>query len=374
VAIDEVQDPVSLSRSARFAALIRKDAASILTLYRRSIGSCGPTPAELSQQDDIGASGATLIAKLVEKVYADDVHIGVPHSSTMWQDKDDPVNGIQAEASTPAATASFFTSTVTVLARHVETDPSLLRSFVAAILALNECLACRVGQVPVAHTQQMLTRIYRARLDERRRVARELHDRLGEELSVALRRLELSELIPPDPADPATARASLARKALVQAMEKVRLITTDLRQDPVISLEQALRHYPDAVRADTDMRLQFHGSEHWASAAVIDEAYLIIREAIRNALDHAAPRLVTITVNVDPHCLRALIEDDGRGFTLTPPTSGNAGLASMRERAFLIGGRLHINSIPGRGTQVELIVPLPGPSRPHHGALICGHA
>lgn len=366
MAVDKVPSSDLLSSSDRFAALIGKDAASILALFQRSIGSSDPVPAGLGPHDHAGVNAAGLIADLVERVHADDVRVGAPRNQPAWQAKRGQVNGAPSAVTMLEAAASFFTSTVIMLARHVEDDPGLLRSFVAATLALNEGLTLMAGNVTVAHTRQMLARIHEARLDERRRIARELHDRLGEELSVALRRLELSELIAPKAANETTVRASLAREALVQAMDKVRLITSDLRQDPVISLEQALRRYRDSVVTDADVRLRFRGNEQWASSAVLDEAYLIIREAMRNALAHAAPRTVTITVTVEHHWLRALVADDGRGFLVTPLTSGNArgnvGLASMRERAFLIGGRIHISSVPGHGTQVELIVPLKPPS------------
>jgi signal transduction histidine kinase len=346
VAIDNVPDSDLPAGSVRFAALIRTDVAPILARYQRSMETSRvPAMTEPRAKDHVRVSGTRLMADLVERVCAagihDDSHLG--------------------EATTLHRTASFFAIAVTTLARHVEDDPGLLRSFVTAVLALNECLMLKVSEAMAAHSRYMLARIYEARFDERRRIARELHDRLGEDLSVALRRLELNELIAPGIPNATTLRANLAREALVQAMNKVRQITSDLRQDPVTSLEKALGQYLDTVVTDTSIQLHFHGDEEYAPSAVIDEAYLIIREAIRNALAHAASRQLTIRVDIDQRQIHALVEDDGRGFVLDRTATG-VGLASMRERALLVRGTLYVHSVPGHGTQVELVIPLPGPS------------
>jgi signal transduction histidine kinase len=362
VAIDNGRDSDFPSSSARFAALIRKDIVPILALYQRSIEMSREPAAAEPGPVDIRVSGARLMRDLAERVRAVDIHGGASHDqparhATYGQD-DSPLG----EASGLHTTASFFTIAVTTLARHVEDDPRLLRSFVTAVLALNECLILRVSEATATHTRHMLARIHEARLDERRRIARELHDRLGEDLSVALRRLELNELIAPKIPNATTLRANLTREALVHAMDRVRLITSDLREDPVTSLEKALRWYLDTMVTGTGIQLDFHGDEECASSAVLDETYLIIREAIRNALAHAAPHHLVIKVDIDRRQLHALVEDDGRGFIVNSITSGNAGLASMRERAFLVGGMLYIHSVPGHGTEVELVIPLPGPS------------
>ena len=186
-------------------------------------------------------------------------------------------------------------------------------------------------------------------------------------MSVALRQLELHELTSEtDPPTPSP-RAAMAKEAIAEAMRRLRVVTSDLRQESVRSLERALIQYIDAaagdVAANADVRLRVSGDETWASPTIIDQAFLIIREAIRNALRHGTPRMVLIGVALAPHELRAWVEDDGCGFVPGPrrdPVSAGTGLISMRERAALIGGRLTVSSIPGQGTYVELLVPLPG--------------
>jgi signal transduction histidine kinase len=131
----------------------------------------------------------------------------------------------------------------------------------------------------------------------------------------------------------------------------------------VTSLEMALTRHLDSMVADADVRLRISGEEKWATPAVIDQVFLVLREALRNALTHAAPRLVKVAVDVSPEALRASVHDDGRGFVPRDAERrhpATAGLASMRERTALIGGMLTISSAPARGTYVDLYVPLSG--------------
>jgi signal transduction histidine kinase len=203
-----------------------------------------------------------------------------------------------------------------------------------------------------------LDRVHRAQEEERRRIARELHDRVGEALSVGLRSLDLLEISGAE----SPGQAVVARKAVVEAMRRLRMVTSDLREPPVSSLEKALLGHLEFVRADTEVRLDLSGDEAWAPLAVLDEVFLILREALRNALTHGAPGLVLIGVEFSPHELSASVIDDGCGFS-PPQGTGHAavgmGLASMRERAALVGGKIMVSSMPGHGTRVELYVPLP---------------
>lgn len=207
---------------------------------------------------------------------------------------------------------------------------------------------------------QYENRVYEARLDERRRIARELHDRLGEVLTIGLRQLDLDEIMGPEIPE---GQSVIAREVLVEAMRRLRLVTSGLRDEPVTSFEKALADFLNRVCADADVHLVVLGDETWAPAEVIDEAFLIVREALRNALTHGAPQSVVVGVEVTRRELRAWVDDDGRGFACgdeaESPAAGT-GLATMRERARLLGGTLAIVSKPGRGTSVELNVPLSG--------------
>jgi signal transduction histidine kinase len=349
-------------RCERFAALIRAESGAILASYAESLEVLGDT-AEPSGRDLAMATGAGIIADVVARVQGSGGTIDDHHTMLAWM-----VGGERAESpSSPAdllrATATFFDITASALATHVRDDPELLPCFVTAIRALNESISRRIRDATLAHTGYLLERVEQAHIDERHRIARDLHDRLGEGMSVALRQLELHEITSGGDTLTPLSRVAMAKEAVIEAMRRLRLVTSDLRQESVRSLERALVQYIDSNTAGAEVRLRVSGDETWAPPAVIDETFLIIQEAIRNALRHGAPLVVLIEVTLAPHELYGWIEDDGRGFapavSTDPVRSGN-GLASMRERAALMGGQLTIASTPGRGTRVELLVPLTG--------------
>lgn len=224
---------------------------------------------------------------------------------------------------------------------------------------LNKWVGSRIRGSAGGDLAQYENRVHEARLDERRRIARELHDRLGEVLTVGLRQLDLDEIMGPEIPE---GQSAIAREALVEAMRRLRLVTSGLRDEPVTSFEKALVNFLNRVCADADVHLVVLGDETWASPAIIDEAFLIVREALRNALAHGAPQSVVVGVEVTRRELRAWVDDDGTGFAVGDAESPAAGtgLATMRERAALLGGTVAITSKNGRGTSVELSVPLAG--------------
>jgi signal transduction histidine kinase len=356
----------------RFAGLISAECAAILADYANRLQALGsPVAADPRAREQAVQGCADIIADVAASVRGSG-HRADDHDKMLAQ----MIGQTRADSGlSPAdllwAAAAFFEVTVSSLARLVSVDPELLPCFVTAIVALNESISRRIREATLAYAGFLLERVDRAYVDERRRLARDLHDRLGEGLSVALRRLELYELTRAEPASPGPAPAEAApgassehaKEALVEAMRRLRLVTSGLRQEAPRSLETSLVQYLDSVSAEVDARLRVSGDESWVPPAVIEEAFLIIREAIRNALTHGMPQLVLIGVTLAPHELHAWIDDNGRGFVLASdkkPLSAGTGLASMRERAALVGGRLTLDSAPGQGTHIELLIPLPG--------------
>lgn len=262
------------------------------------------------------------------------------------------------------AVTVFFEVTVRSLGSHVRSDPSLLPCFVTAVIALNESIGRQVNEGPRAYASLLLERVDQAHTEERRRIARDLHDQLGESMSVALRQFELFELasereLAAASAGATSARGASVREAITETMRRLRVVTSDLRQEAARSLENSLVMYLDSVSSEADVRLRVSGNEGWVPPAVIGEAFLIIREAIRNALTHGDPRTLLIDIILAPHELHAWVEDDGCGFLVSAVSAG-IGLSSMRERAALLNGRLTVASTLGQGTQMELLIPLPG--------------
>jgi signal transduction histidine kinase len=345
-------------RDERFAALIGAGRTAILTSYAKSLESLhSPVVAEPRARDRAMTNGSQIIADLAASVRGDD-----HDRRTMLAPVVEEIPAL-GPADLVHAAAAFFEITVNSLARHVKDDPDLLPCFITAVLALNEGISRRVREATIAQIGYLLDRVDQAHIEERRRIARDLHDRLGEGMCVALRQLELHEIASREDPRTSASRAAMAKEALGEAMRRLRMVTSELRQDSVRNLERALVQYLDSAAADAEVRLRVSGDETWVPPAIIDEAFLIIREAIRNALTHGSPQLVMIGIALAPHELRARVEDDGLGFVpaqAPDPDATGAGLVSMRERAALIGGRLTIASVPGTGTGMELLVPLPG--------------
>jgi signal transduction histidine kinase len=351
--------------------LLRAERPAILASYAESLeepGADAAAAAKSGGRDLAVATGAEIIADVLVSLQGSEGRVEERHTLLSWMADDEQAVRSSSPAELLRATAIFFDITVSALAARVEDDPGLLPCFVTAIRALNESIARRVREATLAHTGQLLEHVDQARIEERRRIARDLHDRLGEGMSAALRQLELHEIAggsgggggnrsAPRP------RVAIAKDALTEAMRRLRTVTSDLRQEPIRSLERGLVQYIDSAATGAVVRLRVSGDEAWASPAVIDEAFLIIREAIRNALRHGASPMVLIGVALAPDELHAWVEDDGRGFVpaaATDPLRSGTGLASIRERAALLGGQLTIASAPGQGTRVELSVPLAG--------------
>jgi signal transduction histidine kinase len=359
--------PQAEEHHRRFATLVDASRAEILDSYESSLRSSrSPLIAEPLAREQALANASQIINDVIESVQSGGVRIDEGYKRIAWTIGETRAESQMSPADSLRAAVTFFHVTVTSLARHHEDHPELLTCFLIAVLALNESINQRIRESTLAYTAYLLNRVHQAHIDERRRIARELHDRLGEGLSVALRQLELHEIASMAEPDTLALRPTIAKEALAEAMRRLRLVTSDLRQDPVTNLEKALLRYLDSVAADADVRLRISGDETWVPPSVLDETFLIIREAARNALTHADPQLVLIGVDLAPHELRAWVEDDGCGLVSKPgadPADDGTGIASMRERADLIGGRLTISSEPGQGTHVELRVPLPGTKR-----------
>lgn len=261
------------------------------------------------------------------------------------------------------AAGTLFEIILAQVERRVATERGPLELLTLTALAVNESINTRIREAAGAYTGYLLNIIHQAHLNERRRIARELHDRVGPGLSVAHRQLELFEMFSTSGPTRAASSAGKAKQAVGEAMHSLRAVTSELRfEDTVTSMEKALLTLTETLRTDeVTIRVSVNGDEAWAPPAVRDESFLVIREAIRNAVAHGEPDVVLVRIDISPHDLRASIEDDGIGFeTDRAGRARSVGLSSMRERAELMGGTLNVSSWPGRGAHVELLVPLPG--------------
>ncbi|RMI45189.1 sensor histidine kinase [Streptomyces triticirhizae] len=199
------------------------------------------------------------------------------------------------------------------------------------------------------------------RLLERRSLARDVHDGIGNGLTLALRLVDGALGRGGEPAELAS-RLRRARQVLLDTLSQAQEVICQLRrQDPALGIFEALRMFRDhAGCGTTAVDLRLSGDDWRVPDTSRKEIYLILCEALRNALAHAEAERVTVTVTVADTEVVAEVADDGCGFDLTPPGAGGYGLRSMSDRAALLGGTCRVFSEVGVGTRVRLGVPLRG--------------
>ncbi|MFJ8649564.1 sensor histidine kinase [Streptomyces sp. NPDC093546] len=193
---------------------------------------------------------------------------------------------------------------------------------------------------------------------ERRRLARTVHDELGTALSAAARRIEMHAAEPA-----ASSHLELAREALQQAIDITRRLTGSLHEQTVLPpLVEALEEFADTVgTGGAEVRFRATGDERLLADVCRRELFLAAREALYNALRHAGARRVTVTLRFTRRWAHVGVVDDGAGFDAAAVLAAGhraPGLRSMADRVEDLGGRLTVESTPGEGTQVGVHLPL----------------
>ena len=218
-----------------------------------------------------------------------------------------------------------------------------------------------------AERDRLLARewVARAEVAERERISRELHDRVAHSMGVAHQSLQLYGVLAKTDASRAADKLELAQEMTKAALESTRNLSAELRRSEAEDdLEAELRHLLDvAVPPDVRTDLLVEGDEASVPGYVRGQLFLVMREAVRNAVAHSGCASITVELEVRPEEVLGRVEDDGRGFDADGGSEG-VGLSSMRERTALLGGALavtcHPGRGPGRGTRVEVVVPLEG--------------
>lgn len=215
-------------------------------------------------------------------------------------------------------------------------------------------------------------RLIRAQEDERRRIARELHDEVGQSLSVVKAGLQALRN-EPGCAD----RADECMEVVDGSIRQVRDLALHLRPAMLddLGLVAALGWLVErfAQRTGLDCRLVADPTEVTDVPAEVGTAcYRVVQEALTNAARHARARRVRVELAEHAGRLSLVVRDDGIGFDATrargaPPGDRSLGLLGMHERVELVGGRLEIESAPGQGTEIQASLPLrpaAAPGRP----------
>jgi PAS domain S-box-containing protein len=217
-----------------------------------------------------------------------------------------------------------------------------------------------------SHKLQVLSRrLVEAQETERRNIARELHDEIGQALTVM--QLNLQAMLQSPGADALSPRLQESLKVVDRLLEQVQDISLDLRPSILddLGLEPALRWYTDRQAALVELKVEFHADrlEQRLDPVIETECFRVAQEALTNVVRHAQARTVTVELRKVAGQLHLCVRDDGIGFEVATirekaVRGASLGLLSMEERAVLAGGRLEFKSVPGRGTEVHAWFPL----------------
>jgi len=216
--------------------------------------------------------------------------------------------------------------------------------------------------------RELMEKVISSQEEERKRVARELHDELAQRLTSVMWSLEAIAATAPGGDMRSTQAVSRAKQATESSLAETRRLVGDLRP-PVLDdlgLVPAIRSYAEA-------QLQRVGSEAVVTAvnvprtlppAMDTAVFRIVQEAVINVVKHASAKHVRIMLRAENGALFGEVVDDGKGFQHVTPCAASGsrltgfGLVGMEERATLLGGKLFITSEPGKGTRVSFSVPI----------------
>lgn len=209
--------------------------------------------------------------------------------------------------------------------------------------------------------------VWKVQEDERRRLARELHDGLGQTLTALTHQLErLRQKLGTDPGEIAAGLADsleTARLALNESRELSRLLRPPVLDD--LGLAAALSWLARTLEQRTGLRveLRLDGLGERLDPEIETLVFRLVQEALTNVLRHAGVDRASVEVVRAAGVLELRISDRGRGFDAGAAfggreTTGGSGLRGMRDRLELFGGRLELASELGRGTAIAASVPL----------------
>ena len=226
------------------------------------------------------------------------------------------------------------------------------------------CLIMLTWQIYRLRLKRVQAR-FGAVLDERSRIAREIHDNLAQEILGISVQLEIVARVMTVSAEAAQTHLDRARMLVRSSIAEARRYVWDLRSQALenADLPTALSEAARRLTVDTGVQAQVEVSGTFRPLPQLTENNLlrIGQEAINNAVKHAESKHILLNLKFGARRVQFIIKDDGRGFQYDANLNGagdHFGLVGMRERAVQIGGSFRINSSPGEGTEVIVDVPV----------------
>jgi signal transduction histidine kinase len=229
---------------------------------------------------------------------------------------------------------------------------------------LHESLSVRICAVMYGYDGGVYMRVEEMVAQDRRRLARDIHDWMGSGLSLASRNLDLYEVYDERNLPKAKDRIKHARRALDELMDGTRQLVSELAVHRIVGgLREELSLFVRSVASETDFEIVVAGDESLLTRNRTQELFLVIRECLRNIDRHSGAKRAVVLVDIRSDVVSVIVADDGVGFDLAAVDtrrSRSHGLQSMRDRMAMVGGELTIDTAPGDGTRVEILLPLVG--------------
>jgi signal transduction histidine kinase len=195
-------------------------------------------------------------------------------------------------------------------------------------------------------------------IEERNRLAREIHDGLGASLSSVIIQAEYLGHIAGD--NPVLQSEITELKASAEeAIEELRRSLQMMRED--FDLASGVEDYVKTFRDRSKLDVRFETGGTWSGKLQPEGALAIFRvlqETLSNALKHAQAQRVDVTLHFSPNHVHLSVKDNGLGFDPGTPKAGHYGLGNMRERANKVGAQMVIDSAPGKGAHISFSVPV----------------
>lgn len=214
---------------------------------------------------------------------------------------------------------------------------------------------------------QLLARVISAQEDERKRVARELHDETGQKLSAVIMGLGAAAKALSQGSLKGAAILQDTRDIAIETLEGIRQLILGLRPSILddLGLAPALRRIAEELseRSSMEIRVFAEGLDERLPSEVEIVLFRILQEGMNNAARHSRAQRALLHLSRNGSDVRAVLEDDGVGFDPAHvkahlDTGCGLGLIGMRERAALLGGEVIVDSAPGGGTRLHIRVPL----------------
>ncbi len=243
-------------------------------------------------------------------------------------------------------------------------DPQLQR-FARALNTMLERLAARTRQIEAneARLRQLSGQVLRAQEEERKRLARELHDDTSGALARVLLNIEMCEDALPEEWTEIHDKMRATRVLTAQTLENIRQMIFDLRPTLLddLGLAAAVRWYAKNSLEPAGVQVQFEASSDLgrASPSIETALFRIAQEAITNIVRHAGARHARIQLTRENSRWVFVAQDDGRGFDARAPLGEpHWGLFGIRERVEALGGAVAVESAVGKGTTLRVEIPM----------------